>query len=79
MNRDEIRNIEDDLSFVFEDIDYSETIKMLQRYEVDYILIDGDLREKWHKSGLIYLLRYNNENFKFLFEDDGVESWRFFR
>jgi len=79
MNRDEIRNIEDDLSFVFEDIDYSETIKMLQRYEVDYILIDGDLREKWHKSGLIYLLRYNNENFKFLFEDDGVEAWRFFR
>lgn len=79
MSKNEIRNIESDLSFIFENIDYSETLKVLQKYEVDYVLIDADLREKWQKSGLIYLLRYNNENFKFLFEIDGVEIWRFFR
>lgn len=79
MNKDEIAAVENDFSRIINSADYFDAAEVLERYEVDYVLIDQRLRERWRDSGLLYLLRYNNENFRLLFEENGVEVWRFFR
>ena len=80
MDQDEIDAVEKDFSAITDPgADYFIVAKVLEKYEVDYVLIDEKLRRKWQDSGLLYLLRYNNENFRFLFESNGVEVWRFFR
>lgn len=79
MNGDEIAAVEKDFFVIINSQDYFDAVKVLEKYEVDYVLIDERLREKWRDSGLLYLLKYNNENFRFLFEENGVEVWRFFR
>ncbi len=79
MSKKEISNIENDFSAILDSHDYLDATKILEKYEVDYVLIDANLRTKWQDSGLLYLLKYNNENFRFLFEENGVEIWRFFR
>ncbi len=79
MSKDEIGNIKNDFSVVLESRDYSKVTDVLEKYQVDYILLDPELRQRWQESGLFYLLRYNNEGFRLLFEENGVEVWRFFR
>ena len=79
MDRNSIRKIEGDFSAVFESQDYLESTRILEEYGVDYILIDNELRERGHGAGLLYLLKYNSEDFRLLFDEDGVEAWRFFR
>lgn len=79
MSDKEVEQIEKDLVPILELRDYALAAEALEKYEVDYILLDNELKQKWQNSGLLYLMRYNNEEFRFLFEDDGVEIWRFFR
>lgn len=79
MSKKELSTLRKDFSVLLESEDHAETINLLERYKVDYILVDQELREKWQESGLLYLLRYNSEDFRFLFDENGVEVWRFFR
>ena len=70
--------IEKDMNKLVESRDYFETKEILDKYEIEFILIDKDLREKWGGSGLLYLLRYNEESFKKIYGED-VEVWRYFK
>ncbi len=79
MDRDKIETIRKDVSILLESKDYTKTTEVLERYQIDYLLLDPELKQRWHESGLIYLLKYNSEGFRFLFEENGVEVWRFFR
>lgn len=79
MDEKELEPLQNDFSVILESKNYDEAINILEKYQIDYILIDDELKEKWQESGLIYILRYNSEDFRFLFEEDDVEVWRFFR
>ena len=79
MNEKELEPLQNDFSVILESKNYDEAINILEKYQIDYILIDDELKEKWQESGLVYILRYNSEDFRFLFEEGDVEVWRFFR
>lgn len=79
MSREEAEIISKDLSIVLESKDYAKTTEVFEKYQVDYILLDSELKQKWHESELVYLLKYDSEGFRFLFEENGIEVWRFFR
>lgn len=79
MSRKELDIVREDFSSVLDSKDYTGTINILEKYKVDYILVDDELKQEWQESGLIYIMRYNSEDFRLLFETDGVEIWRFFK
>ena len=54
------------------------TNEILNKYEVDYILVDSRIREKWGDAGLLYLLRYNSEGFRKV-KDEEIEIWRYYK
>jgi hypothetical protein len=74
---EELEKIKEDFSVLFEDGSYVETVEVLQMYEVDYILVDAELRGRWQESSLFYLLRYNNEDFRLVYENEYGEIWSF--
>jgi hypothetical protein len=78
-NEEKVEEIREETKVLFESEDYGGAMEVLGKYGVDFILMDKELREKWGGSGLLYLLRYNNEDFRLMFEEEGVEIWRVFR
>ena len=56
-----------------------EVKKILDKYEIDYILMDKNLRSLWGGEGLLYLLKYNDESFKKITKDEEIEIWRYYK
>ena len=59
--------------------DVFEVIEIFDEYKVDYVFVDRLLKEEWGNGGLLYLLRYDSESFRKVYDDKGIEIWRYYR
>ena len=51
---------------------------ILDKYKVDFILIDEKLMKSWQEKGIFYLPSYNNEDFRLIYDDERIKIWRRF-
>lgn len=71
---------ENDVSTLFATKDLKTAISILDKYNVNFILINEQMRHKlfWENEGLLYLLKYSN-NFEKTYEKDDIEVWAYIR
>ncbi|MDD5253515.1 MAG: hypothetical protein PHG05_00215 [Candidatus Nanoarchaeia archaeon] len=70
-----------DSETLFNTRDLNAAMKLLDKYNVDYILFDQAIKETlWEgdEEGLLFLLKYS-ERFKKVYNDNGLEVWKVIR
>lgn len=70
-------SINTDINTILYTTNLSETKELLAKYNVAYIYVDGNMKQKtWRKfdDGLLFTLR-NPETFKRIYDDVGIEIW----
>ncbi len=69
---------ESDINTLFKTKDLKTAISILDKYNVNFILINEQMKHElfWEDEGILYLLRYSN-NFEKVYEKNNIEIWAY--
>jgi uncharacterized membrane protein len=69
------RLVESEKFFMTRDVENA--TEFVEKYNIDYILVDDDMRKeiwKYDTQGLLFLLEYTNK-FNMVYSEDGIDIW----